>query len=242
MHASKDLKILIVDDHDLILDATRRTVSGIRPDAQILQARTCEGALDLVADTPDLDLIFLDLGLPECVGLEALVRLRAVCDYTRIVVLSGSEDPDQVRQTLELGALGFIPKALPMEQMVLAIQLVLAGGVYIPATAIARISPNSARAPENSEDREAHLPNEPRDAGSVLNLTPQQYKVARLVAAGASNKAIARELGLSEPTVKKHVSDGLLRQLKVGKRTEAIAEISRRRLLFNRTDHAKPTD
>ena len=127
------MKILVVDDHALIREALRGVLLELKPEAGVIDASSCREALELAqANAAELDLVLLDLGLPDGDGFETLGELRDLYPAVAIVVLSATKDRDSVTKSLDLGALGFIPKSASRAVMVSALQLVFAGGIYVP--------------------------------------------------------------------------------------------------------------
>jgi DNA-binding NarL/FixJ family response regulator len=206
------MKILVIDDHVLIREAMRGVLRELKGEAAvILEASDSRQAMRQIEQNPDMELVLLDLGLPDRDGLEMLSELGNRYPTTSVVVLSARQDRDTVMKALDLGALGFIPKSGQREVMLSAFNLIFSGGVYIPlnrrepATA-ARAAPAPAKAGASAAD---------------LGLTERQMEVLALIMQGKSNKAISRVLDLAEPTVKIHVS-AILKALKVANRTEAV--------------------
>jgi DNA-binding NarL/FixJ family response regulator len=214
------MKILIVDDHVLICEALRGVLRDLRPEAAVLDSQSCGEALKLIEQhAAEIGLILLDLGLPDRDGFSVLTELRERYPAISIVVLSAHQDRGSVMKALDLGALGFIPKSANREVMVSALQLVFAGGIYIPPEILAHdapAAPMSAKRP--ASDRPSVSP-------SDLGLTGRQLDVLALMMLGKSNKAICRLLDLAEPTVKNHVT-GILKALKVTNRTEAVIAVN----------------
>ena len=206
------MKILIADDHALFRDGLRYLLGQLGEPVEVLEARDGAEALELAGAHPDLELVLLDLGMPGIDGLAGLRLLRARCPAVPVVILSGSEEPADVRQALDAGALGFIPKSSTSQVMLSALRLVLSGGMYLP--------PSYAERP--------HGMRVPLAASSVdsLGLTPRQLDVLRLLGQGHSNKGIARVLRLAEGTVKLHIS-AILRALGVDNRTSAVVAAAR---------------
>jgi len=207
------MKVLVVDDHALIRDALRGVLAELAADASVLEAPDSRQAMRLIEANPDLHLVVLDLGLPDRDGIAVLAELRERCPTIAVVVLSALQDRDIVLRALDLGALGFIPKAASRDVMVNALRLVFAGGVYIPPEALARPAANDAKAP-------AARPASPAELG----LTERQLEVLALMMQGKSNKMISRRLDVAEPTVKHHVT-AILKALKVANRTEAVIAV-----------------
>jgi DNA-binding NarL/FixJ family response regulator len=213
------MKFLLIDDHVLIREALRGVLKELRRDAVVLEAANCREAERLVEEHADLEVILLDLTLPDDDGFRLLAQLREHHPDISIVVLSASIDRDNVVRALDLGAVGFIPKSSQRAVMVGALELVLAGGIYIPPEILVRAPlplPNSA-AKRVATDR---LRMSPADCG----LTERQVEVLALMIQGKSNKTICRILELAEPTVKNHVS-AILKALEVKNRTEAAMAV-----------------
>src|SRR5215831_3271846 len=136
-----DVKILVVDDHVLIREALRGVLKEVKGDAIVLEASTCSQAMQVIAAHPDLSLILLDLNLPDRDGFSILTELGERYPAISVVVLSAQQDRGSVVRALDLGALGFIPKSGQREVMLSALELVFAGGVYIPPEALTREPP-----------------------------------------------------------------------------------------------------
>jgi DNA-binding NarL/FixJ family response regulator len=214
------VKILVVDDHVLIRSALRDVLKEVKSDAAVLEASSCSQAMQVIADHPDLELILLDLNLPDRDGFSMLTELGERYPAISVVVLSAQQDRDSVVRALDLGALGFITKSGQLEVMVKALELVFAGGVYIPPEILARDRP-LARQPDEKQP----AANRPSVSPADLGLTDRQVDVLRLMIQGKSNKAICRVLNLAEPTVKNHVT-AILKALKVSNRTEAVIAVA----------------
>jgi DNA-binding NarL/FixJ family response regulator len=207
------MKILVVDDHGLIREALRGVLKELRPDAVVLEAADRRRATEFIAEHADIGLILLDLNLPDRDGLSLLAELRERYPATSVVVLSAQQDRGSVVKALDLGALGFIPKSAEREVMRAALELVFAGGIYIPPEILSRQEPVLSQSVPQP-------PVPPRDLG----LTERQLEVLALMMRGKSNKAISRVLDLAEPTVKNHIT-AILRTLKVTNRTEAVISV-----------------
>jgi DNA-binding NarL/FixJ family response regulator len=206
------MKILVVDDHPLILEALHHTLKQLGTEVDVLDAASGEGGRALAAANPDADLMLFDLGLPGVDGFALLRELRDAHPSIPVVVLSGSERREDVLRALDLGAMGYIPKSVSNEVLLQALRLVFSGGVYLPSSALA------AGMPEPAGPRATSV----RDLG----LTDRQAQVLTLILQGKPNKLICRHLGLAEGTVKIHVA-AILRALGVHTRTQAVIEASR---------------
>ena len=206
------MKILVVDDHVLIREALRGVLKELKEDAAILEAPDSRQAMQRIAENPDLELVLLDLNLPDRSGFDVLAELRERHPAITVVVLSAHQDRESVAKALDLGALGFIPKSSPRDIMLSAFHLIFCGGVYIPPEILGR--PQAAPAPVPATSAR------PLSAAE-LGLTERQMDVLALMMQGKSNKAICRALDVAEPTVKNHVT-AILKTLKATNRTEAV--------------------
>jgi DNA-binding NarL/FixJ family response regulator len=213
------MKILVVDDHVLIREALRGVLKELRSDAVVMEGSDSKQAMQFIAENADIGLVLLDLNLPGRDGFSVLAELRERYPATSVVVLSAQQDRGSVVKALDLGALGFIPKSAEREVMLAALELVFAGGIYIPPEILSRQEPvpsqSAPPAPATDLARSS-----PRDLG----LTQRQLDVLALMMRGKSNKAISRVLDLAEPTVRNHIT-AILRVLKVTNRTEAVIAV-----------------
>jgi DNA-binding NarL/FixJ family response regulator len=212
------MKVLVVDDHVLIREAMRGVITDLQRDAVVLEAGTYSQAMSLIQQHADLALVLLDLKLPDRDGFAALAELRERHPAISVVMLSAFNDHDNVVRALDGGALGFIPKTGSRELLLSALQLILAGGIYIPPDILTRES--AAGAAGASPDAGARRP-----SPAELGLTERQVEVLALMMQGKSNKLICRALDLAEPTVKNHVS-AILKSLGVSNRTEAVLAVA----------------
>jgi len=205
------MKILVVADHVLIREALGVVLRELKGDAVVvIEASDSHQAVRQIEDHPDLELVLLDLGLPDRDGFELLSEITERHPTVSVVVHSAHQDPMTVMRALDLGVLGFIPKSARREVLLGAFNLIFSGGVYIPPEILDR--PRPAPTQRGS-------PTTPVSAVD-LGLTERQMQVLALMMQGKSNKAICRALDLAEPTVKIHVS-AVLKGLKVANRTEA---------------------
>jgi DNA-binding NarL/FixJ family response regulator len=197
------MKVLLVDDHAILREGVamllQREFAGLEP----LQAGTLAQALQALAAHADLGLVLLDLQLPDAAGLDALLRLRATGHEAAVVVLSADTAPERILGCIDAGAAGYVPKSVNAREMLDALRRVLGGQVFVPA----------------------QLPFSGRDL-STGALTPRQREVWALLVQGKSNKAICRQLGLSESTVKTHLA-AIFEKLDVHSRTEAVVAAAR---------------
>jgi two-component system, NarL family, nitrate/nitrite response regulator NarL len=205
------MKLLIVDDHEILREGVKALLHQIARDSMVLQAGSCAQALAIIELNRDLDIVLLDLALPGMGGMKAIGVFGKMRPDLPIVVLSASEDPQTIKLALAQGAMGYIPKASSPKTLVSALQFVLEGNVYVPPIlfdeTVALLTANSRG-------------NGPRKVGSLL--TERQVEVLKLIETGLSNKAISRKLGLSEKTVKVHVT-AIFKTLNVLNRTQAAS-------------------
>lgn len=198
--------LLIADDHPLFREALRGVVARVMPGAQLREADSVDALYAMVEVESDADLLLLDLNMPGAQGFSALVHLRAIHPQLPIVVVSAREEPAVMRRALDHGAVGFIPKSADAATLGQAIATVLDGDRWAPAAAFA--------APAAHPDE--------RDAARRLrDLTPQQFRVLQMIGSGLLNKQVGYELGVSEATVKAHVT-AILRKLGANNRTQAV--------------------
>lgn len=219
------MKILLVDDHALLREALRGALKELESEAAIFEASDSRETMQFVEQHPDVDLILLDLNLPDRDGFGVLTDLRKCYPSIAVVVISAHQDRDNVVRALDLGAVGFIPKSATRKVILGALQLVFSGGIYIPPQALSRLEPPPATPqPGVAGGTRPGQPGRPGGSPADLGLTERQVDVLALMMQGKSNKAICRVLDLAEPTVKNHVR-AILKALKVTNRTEAVVAV-----------------
>jgi len=207
-------RILIADDHPLFREAIARVVGDGFPGSELLETADLDATLAVTADEEDLDLILLDLNMPGMSGLTGLLQLRNEAPTIPVAIISAEEDKNVMLQAVSCGAVGFLTKSSPKEQLIKAIAQILEGNIYLPSE-IMRAS--AAR---------AHEPNERSISTEQLEtLTRKQIQVLERMTRGESNKMIAYNLNIAETTVKAHVS-AILRKLGVSNRVQAILSAS----------------
>ncbi len=200
-------RVLVVDDHPLVALILLEQARAAFPGAQVAGA----GSVAEAIASEGVDLVMLDLGLPGCVGIEALTRVRAAHPEARVVVVSATEERDVILAALGAGAAGYIPKTSAPGVVTAALRLVAEGGVYVPPQAL-----------------EGERP-----AGEPIGLTGRQLEVLRGIARGQANKEIARRLGISEDTVKQHAK-AVFAALRVKSRSQAGRAAERRGIKLDR--------
>jgi DNA-binding NarL/FixJ family response regulator len=199
------LKILSCEDHALFRDGLRGVVAELPDAPELIGAGSAAEAFRVLEADPDVCLVLLDLALPDADGFDVLRAMRERHPLVAVAVVSASESPRDVREALEAGASGFIPKSAERGVLLGALQMVLAGGVYAPPGLL-------------------------RDEPATAGLTPRQVEVARLMAKGLTNAEIADVLGIGAGTVKTHVA-AILETLEVSNRTEAVSALIERGVL-----------
>ena len=204
------MRILVVDDHPLMADALELAMRALDRATEVETAGNLRSAITRAAEA-SFDLCLLDLGLPDCSGLQALERMRESLPALPVVVVSGSDDTGHVLKALDLGAMGYIPKTSPRDVLLGAVRLVASGGIYVPVQALTAREAASAAPPTPSSD---------------LGISARQREVLDLLLKGLPNKLIARKLDISENTAKIHVS-AVLRALGVASRTQALIAANR---------------
>lgn len=196
--------ILLVDDHPLFREGMASAFARLAQDIRILGAETATEGLILLQGDPSIDLVLLDLVLPDMDGVEALGRYASACPHVPRMLISGRHDLATVARARQAGASGFLPKALPVDAMLTALRRVLDGDSVFPDTG--------------------------QDGSSPRDLTPRQREVLSLLNDGCTNQVIARELDIAERTVRAHITE-LFQFLGVTSRTQAVIVAQRRGLV-----------
>lgn len=227
------MKVLLIDDHPLILAALQQVIRGLGDDVTVVGADSAKLARQTLKKDAAFDLVLLDLQLGDADGFEVLAEFRAAWPGLPVVVVSGSERAADVIRAIDLGAMGFVPKRSSNEMLFEALRQVMSGGIYVPPMTLGG---ERGATPARSEGDtvpsfmprsghpidEAELHAQPSLAS--LGLTPRQTDVLALLLQGKPNKLIARELRLSVETVKDHVA-AVLRALNVESRTQAVLAV-----------------
>ena len=201
------MRILIADDHDLVRDTIEEFLKRLAQDLHVLHAANLSQALDLLRKAEALDLVLLDLRMPGMNGLAGLKAVQASRADVPIVILSGETNPDTIRNALQAGAAGFLPKTMRGTAMLSALRLILAGERYIPDIMVAE---QSVRAEEGAGG-----------GPGPGSLSPREREVVGLLVQGLSNKEIGHRLGIEVVTVALHLRS-VYRKLGVTSRTQAV--------------------
>ncbi|MGG7517387.1 response regulator transcription factor [Allorhizobium undicola] len=206
-----DGTLIIADDHPLFRGALRQAVDGLEEIGRVVEAGDFEAARKAADDNPEAYVMLLDLTMPGVSGFSGLMLLRAQYSSLPIIICSASDDGATVRRALDLGASGFISKSSGIDEIRAAIRAVLKGDLWTP------------------KGFEAGAEQDPEMADLIARLrtlTPQQSRVLAMLCEGLLNKQIAYELGVSEATIKAHVS-AILLKLRVDSRTQAVIQLGR---------------
>jgi DNA-binding NarL/FixJ family response regulator len=203
---------IIADDHPLFRDALKTIVASRFSGATVSQAGDIDSVTALLQGDADVDLVLLDLNMPGVRGFSGLMYLRAQFPGVPVCIVSATEDQAIIRRALDFGAAGFMPKSLSVDDISKGISAILDGEIWTPADI------DLANAPQDDEAEAL--------AKRLSSLTPQQVRVLMMLSQGLLNKQIAYELGVSEATVKAHVS-AILQKLNVESRTQAVIAASR---------------
>jgi DNA-binding NarL/FixJ family response regulator len=206
-----DHRFIIVDDHPLFRGALSQALSASFAAAEVLEAGSLDELTDTLAEAGDIDLILLDLAMPGVHGVSGLLYLRAQHPEVPVVIVSASDDAATIRQCLDCGASGFIPKSQPVDRIREAIRRIIDGEVWLPPD----VDLSAVPAGESAEL-----------VSRLSTLTPQQVRVLMMLGEGLLNKQIAFKLGVSEATIKAHVS-AILQKLGVDSRTQAVIAITK---------------
>jgi DNA-binding NarL/FixJ family response regulator len=238
------MKVLLVDDHPLILSALQTVIQSIGSDVTVVGVDSAAGARAALAEDADWDLVLLDLALGDADGFDVLAEFRAAYPAVPVVVVSASDRTSDVIRAIDLGAMGFVPKRSSNAELHEALRMVMSGSMYVPPAMLGlEFNPGSRSAgdtvpgvmrtgPDGAPSGHAPLgpsarpePHQKLPSIEDIGLTPRQAEVLGLLLQGLPNKLIARQLNLSVETVKDHVA-AVLRALGVSSRTQAVLAVS----------------
>ena len=241
------MKVLLVDDHPLILAALQAVIQGLGSDVTVTGVDSAAAARAAMREDPGQDLVLLDLALGDADGFDVLAEFRSAYPAVPVVVVSASDRASDVIRAIDLGAMGFVPKRSSNAELHEALRMVMSGSMYVPPSMLGLdFSPGSRSAGDTVPDvmrTSGPAPSGVAPAASPLGtaaqpevhqklpsiedvgLTPRQAEVLSLLLQGLPNKLIARQLNLSVETVKDHVA-AVLRALGVSSRTQAVLAVS----------------
>jgi two-component system, NarL family, nitrate/nitrite response regulator NarL len=195
------VKLLVIDDHSVVREGLAAMLRTFGPDTVVIGAEDGPKAFEIIARESGIDVVILDLTLSGMDGMKVLETMGTRWPGLPVMVLSASEDPSNVRRAMAMGALGYVPKSASPETLIAAIKLVLSGELYVPPFMLAA----------DGQPKPGRLP----------RLTDRQNQVLAALCRGLSNKAIARDLSMSEKTVKAHIT-AIFRLLGVSNRMQAV--------------------
>jgi DNA-binding NarL/FixJ family response regulator len=227
------MKVLLIDDHPLILAALKAVIQGLGDDVTVIGAGSARVARQTLKKNSDFDLVLLDLQLGDADGFDLLPELRSEYPALPVVVVSASDRASDVIRAIDLGAMGFVPKRASNDTLFQALRQVMSGGIYVPPMTLGGEAPAAAATPAAAAPTPAKKVGKAAAAADYqtppplasLGLTPRQTDVLALLLQGKPNKLIAREMNLSVETVKDHVA-AVLRALGVTSRTQAVLAVS----------------
>lgn len=234
------MKVLLVDDHPLILTALQTVIQRIGSGVTVVGVDSAAGARAALRDDPSFDLVLLDLALGDADGFDVLAEFRSAYPAVPVVVVSASERASDVIRAIDGGAMGFVPKSSSHAELHQALGMVMSGGMYVPPSmlgldfkhppdagdtvpGVMRPTPEPGQVPLGTAAQPA--PHQRQGTLAEVGLTPRQSEVLGLLLQGLPNKLIARQLNLSVETVKDHVA-AVLRALGVSSRTQAVLAVS----------------
>jgi DNA-binding NarL/FixJ family response regulator len=222
------MRALMVDDHELFRVGLARLLQEFFPDIELLHASTLSQGMNYALGE-FLNIVFLDLDLPDGHGCSALAELKESRPSLPVVVISADESVETISRCLDLRAMGYVPKSSPPEALHAAVSAVLAGGVFLPASSIVRL-----RRDMGTDEAPTNGPGKPQSSGHSelstavgLGLTPREFETLTWLVRGLPSKAIALKMGLEDITVRKYVSH-LLAHFNLRRRTELIVMLADR--------------
>jgi DNA-binding NarL/FixJ family response regulator len=207
-------KFLIIDDHPLFREAMQTVVRSIAPRAEIHEATGIDAAFEMMSgQRHGYDLACLDLSMPGVSGFDGLLLIRSRFPHQPILIVSAYDDCQLIQEALSYGISGFVSKSAKKAELAHAINVALAGDIYLPEW-------YQSAGPVEGATENAEL------IARLASLTPQQIRVLQMLRQGKLNKQIAHDLDISETTVKAHVS-GILHKLHLYSRTQVVVAVSR---------------
>jgi len=236
------MKVLLVDDHPLVLSALQQVIQRVGNDTTVVGADSAAAARAALAAANDFDLVLLDLSLGDADGFDVLVEFRSAYPAVPVVVVSASDRASDVIRAIDSGAMGFVPKRSSHGELHEALRMVMTGSMYVPPSMLGLDFSRRVEMPERDlnappPDFATTMGDAPLGPGARaephqkvpkledVGLTPRQAEVLSLLLQGLPNKLIARQLNLSVETVKDHVA-AVLRALGVSSRTQAVLAVS----------------
>ncbi|MBD9355936.1 response regulator [Methylomonas albis] len=217
------MNVLLIDDHFCAREGVACLLKQIYPDIQVFEAESFTGGLAIAREQP-LNLVLLDLQLPDRSGLAGLVELKQEFPDLCVVMFSGVEDRELVFQALKSGAMGFVVKTVSRQVFTEALRDVLSGKVYLPATIVGSSTLLTSGDQTTTGIRPATSP-------ASLGLTPREFEILRWIACGHTNKLIAKQLNIQEQTVRNHLRP-IFQKFGVSRRTELLVKLFEQGIVF----------
>ncbi|MFA6013794.1 MAG: response regulator transcription factor [Gallionellaceae bacterium] len=221
------IKVLMVDDHVLFRDGMRYVLQQLADEVEIIDTGNFADGMMHAASNPDLDLALLDINMPGSEGLLSIQKFHEQNPTIPLVVVSGSDQREDIETVMEYGAMGFISKMSSSKIMLSALRMVMDGGIYLPPQLLQQTISNMEMDSGGSSDRRT-------SRTFKQGLTARQLEILTLVAQGLTNKEISEKLNLADGTVKVHVA-AIYQALRVTSRTEAVS-LARRMGMFPKED------
>jgi len=218
------VQFVIADDHALVREGVVNTLKGFIPNLVAIEVGNGSALIQVLGTREPIDLILFDLSMPNTDAYEVITKIADVWPDIPLVVLSAENDMAIITKTIHLGASGFIPKSVAIDEMIVAIQRVLKGGVYWPSMS------QLPELQENEDDLGGG-----KLVGRSQTLTRRQKEVIHLLAEGKTNRAIGDQLGLSERTIKVHITN-IYKLLCVSNRTEALNKVRQLGIVSSKLD------
>ena len=209
------MRILVVDDHRLFADGLGFVLHSMAEKVEIVIVNDSKAALNELDSNPNIDLLLLDMHMPGLDGISLLMSIKERQMLIPCVIVSATEDVCLIKQALELGAFGFVPKSYNSDQLVRALNIVMNGDTFIPDEIIRKINRLNQNQKQNASKLIQLL--------NQFGITKRQYEVLGLMAKGYSNQQIACTLFLSKHTVKSHVA-ALLGAFQSENRTDCVRQ------------------
>lgn len=228
MNDEHSLSILVIDDHELVRAGIAAAAEQLAQGARVLSAGSIAQGVAVLGDHPEIDLVLLDLVLPDAVALSGLDEILRTNPDVPVILLTADERRETMEEAFRKGASGYIPKSSNMQIIMNALRIILAGGRYLPGEMLGPTTFSSAKREGYGVPSGAPIPELASHQSRIpqhYRLTPRQASVAELLKRGLSNKEICRELDLGISTVKTHVAS-ILRALRTTSRAKTIAMLS----------------
>jgi len=202
----------VADDHPLFRDAILKVIKQHYPDAIVVESTDLDSTITDLKLNSETDLLLLDLHMPGSQDLFGLIMVREQFPSIPVAIISADDELDTINRAMGHGACGYIPKSCSPQVIFNAISTMLDGELWVPDTIRGNLTP------VGNEEKSL--------AAKIATLTPQQYRVIYYLREGWLNKQIGYELGITEATIKAHLT-AIFRKLGISNRTQAVAMLSK---------------